>query len=144
MSVARLRSIRSVHRSGATTAPAARHDLTWDEQQGGHTLSRHVNMTQDQVRQRARTRRGDASPFSSLQTAKEAVQYALDHGTADPPRLGPGGTIRTTYRATCPERIGYVYSADHSRYETSDVEVVLVTRPDRSSFILTAFPTRRP
>lgn len=58
---------------------AKRRDLTRDEKRGGHTLSRHVGLTDADLRERLRRdqRISAASTYTDRPTAEEAVTLAL-------------------------------------------------------------------
>lgn len=58
---------------------ASRRDLQRDEKRGGHTLSRHVGLTDAQLRERLKREQGisAASTYTDRATAEEAVAAAL-------------------------------------------------------------------
>lgn len=58
---------------------AKRHDLTRDEKRGGHTLSRHVGLSDAELRERLKrdARISTASTYTDRLTAEEAVTSAL-------------------------------------------------------------------
>nr|BBH93346.1 hypothetical protein KTA_15450 [Thermogemmatispora argillosa] len=78
---------------------------------------------------------GEASAFYSQETAEEAVQYALDHGTI----VEDTGAVRVLV-ASFPENIGYVYDRNGTRTDTNIVRVVERILPNGTTFILTAYP----
>src|SRR5512140_559777 len=61
---------------------AATRDLSIDERRGGHTLSRHVGRTDQQLRERLEHERSisAASTYTDRQTAERAVQAAIQGG----------------------------------------------------------------
>jgi hypothetical protein len=65
--------------AGLENLNADRYDLERDEARGGHTLSRHVARTDEQLEQRLRKERNisAASTWTDRQTAEETVAAAL-------------------------------------------------------------------
>jgi hypothetical protein len=63
----------------ARTREAASHDLSIDEQHGGHTLQRHVGRSDDELRQRLQREQGisAASTYTDRATAERAIAAAL-------------------------------------------------------------------
>ena len=63
----------------AAPAEASKRDLARDEKHGGHTLSRHVGRTDEQLRERLRKEPGlsAASTYTDRATAEEAVTLAI-------------------------------------------------------------------
>jgi toxin YxiD len=65
--------------SFAAPGGLARRDLAVEEQRGGHTLSRHVGKTDEQLRERLRKEKGisAASTYTDRATAEDAIANAL-------------------------------------------------------------------
>jgi len=63
----------------ASPAEASKRDLARDEKRGGHTLSRHVGRTDEELRERLRKEPGisAASTYTDRATAEEAVTLAI-------------------------------------------------------------------
>ena len=59
---------------------ASRHDLTQDEEAGGHTLKKHVGRTDDQLRERLAHERNisGASTYTDRDTAERAIGAAIE------------------------------------------------------------------
>jgi hypothetical protein len=66
------------------TAPATNHDLSQDEDAGGHTLKKHVGRTDEQLRERLQHERNisAASTYTDRETAERAVGAALQQNQA--------------------------------------------------------------
>lgn len=66
-------------RSGARAAGGERYDLQADEEQGGHTLRKHVGRSDEELEARLRRERGisAASTWTDVATAEETVAQAL-------------------------------------------------------------------
>jgi hypothetical protein len=70
----------ATHLAAPSSAEAAkRRDLERDEKRGGHTLSRHVGLSDAQLRERLKREKGisAASTFTDRATAEEAVAAAI-------------------------------------------------------------------
>jgi hypothetical protein len=65
--------------ASSSAEAAKRHDLARDEKRGGHTLSRHVGLSDAELRERLQRdqRISAASTYTDRQTAEEAVAAAL-------------------------------------------------------------------
>ncbi len=66
--------------AASSAAPAwERHDLSRDEQRGGHTLERHVARTDEELRERLQRERNisAASTWTDRETAEETIAEAL-------------------------------------------------------------------
>jgi hypothetical protein len=65
--------------SPSSVEAAKRRDLERDQKRGGHTLSRHVGLTDAQLRERLKREKGisAASTFTDRATAEEAVGAAI-------------------------------------------------------------------
>ena len=109
-------------------------DLNVEEANGGHTLSQHVDITEEDNFLRATVARGkDASAFYSEGSAAQAIQYMIDNMV---PRVE--GTARV-FEGAFTRNIGYVFDRLGNRFETSLLRVVQV--PFESGWrILTAYP----
>ena len=65
--------------AGATPGGLATRDLAVEEKRGGHTLSRHVGKTDEQLRERLRKEPGisAASTYTDRATAEDAIARAI-------------------------------------------------------------------
>ena len=65
--------------AAASPGGLARRDLAVEEQRGGHTLSRHVGRTDEQLRERLRKEPGisSASTYTDRATAEDVISRAL-------------------------------------------------------------------
>lgn len=129
-------------------APA--HDLTIDESHGGHTLKRHVGLTDDQLRERLRQERNisAASTYTDRPTAERAVSAALEQNQGKIRRWMERGKRRPNLVVDYNEpndSLGRVMNrgamgsvpCDHSI-------VVLKTDGAGKYYVLTSYPECRP
>ena len=100
--------------------------LDEDEALGGHTLSKHVNVSEDNTYLRATVNRpaGGASAFYSESMANESVQNALQNGT----RVMDHGNI--IVQGSSLKNVGYVYDMMGNRWEANTVKVVRIIYKD--------------
>lgn len=136
--------------SGATSAQAFRHDLEVDESRGGHTLSRHVGRSDQQLRQRLRRESlSAASTFTDRETAERIVFAALerdrDRITAWQRRSGPRPNLALRYRGSREHVIGRsVTVRANAAIACYDAVVVLRWDDERGDYyVLTAYPEAR-
>lgn len=130
---------------------AARRDLARDEARGGHTLARHVGLSDDALRARlAREKRiAAASTFEDRATAETVVGETLarssDRVREWTRRAGSRPNLALDYRGTRSREIGRSLRRARSRVETCvDAVVVLKWRErERDYFVLTAYPEVR-
>ena len=98
--------------SAANAASTDRYDLARDETRGGHTLSRHVGRSDDDLRDRLRREReiSAASTYSDRATAERVVALTLEANRARVDqwlaRQGPRPNLALDYRATDGQTIG--------------------------------------
>jgi hypothetical protein len=133
----------------AETPP--RRDLAIDEQRGGHTLSRHVGRTDDQLRQRLRDQPNisAASTYPDRDTAELAVGRILAQFTD---RIQSwtrrrGARPNLALRAESPRGppVGRVLRrGDRTARPAHGAVVVLRWDPrDRTYYVLTSYPEHR-
>jgi Bacterial CdiA-CT RNAse A domain len=74
---------RSAESVAGTNRPGQAHDLSADEAQGGHTLSRHVGRSDGDLQERLERERNisAASTYTDRSTAEAVVGSALDHNS---------------------------------------------------------------
>jgi hypothetical protein len=77
-----LLALAAVLGAASPVLAAKKHDLTRDEKRGGHTLARHVGLSDAQLRERLRKdpRLSAASTFTDRAAAEETVTAALARG----------------------------------------------------------------
>jgi hypothetical protein len=139
----------SARTSGSTAAP--RRDLESDERCGGHTLSRHVGWTDEQLAQRLRQQRdiAAASTYTDRDTAEAAIGAGL---AADAERIGrwtarhgrrPNIVVR--YRAPADRPVGRsLVRGASAAVPCYDALIVLRWRGDLDDFcVLTSYPEVR-
>ena len=140
---------REEPRGNTTRGPAAnRRDLGRDEERGGHTLTRHVARSDEQLRERLARERNisAASTWTDRETAEETVAEALrtERGRVENwVRRGfPRANLALRYRA------GQVVGRSLRRGESQTVEctsAVIVLRADgpETYYVLTTYPEAR-
>ncbi|HSM49763.1 MAG TPA: RNase A-like domain-containing protein [Thermoanaerobaculia bacterium] len=145
---------------GACTAPppaepapvsaGERHDLARDEALGGHTLARHVGLSEKELRQRLARERGlaAASTFPDRETAERAVALALAAHADRIERWQRRGPRRPNLALDLRSPSGLPWGETLRRggarpRPAPSARVVLRARGDEF-FVLTAYPTEGP
>jgi hypothetical protein len=144
-------SLLALADGGSGMSAAERRDLGRDERRGGHTLARHVGLSDDQLRDRLRREKGiaAASTFTDRATAEEVVGEALarsrDRVRAWARRSGTRPNLTLDYRGVPGRAIGRSLRRGKNRVEPCiDAVVVLkVHWPEDEYFVLTAYPEVR-
>jgi hypothetical protein len=129
----------------------ARRDLARDEARGGHTLARHVGLSDEALRERLRKEKriAAASTFENRPTAEAVVGEALARSTdrvrAWARRNGSRPNLALDYRGTKDRVIGRSLRRGRRQVEACvDAVVVLKWREsERDYFVLTAYPEVR-
>lgn len=133
------------------TSMTAARNLAEDEARGGHTLARHVGLTDDDLRVRLRRERriAAASRWTDRATAEHVVAATL---TSAGERLanwlsrtGPRPNLALSYRGEGRHVIGRsLVRGARSVADCYEATVVLRWDPDRGDyFVLTAYPEAR-
>lgn len=129
---------------------AERRDLARDERRGGHTLARHVGLSDDDLRARLRRERiSAASTWTDLAVAEEVVGEALaryaERVRAWTRRSGPRPNLALDYAGSPRRVLGRSLRRGRSRVESCmDALVVLKWRESEGDFfVLTAYPEVR-
>lgn len=145
-----LKSTRPTPHSGAVRTEVADaigkagRDLAWDEQQGGHTLSRHVGRSAGELAERLEREAGvaAASSFTNRTIAEAVVALTLQREDA---RIASWlrrdkENLALDYRGESGQTIGQVLlRGESSPRAASDARVVLRKRGARY-FVLTSYP----
>jgi hypothetical protein len=134
--------------SDQTAAPAtAARDLERDERQGGHTLARHVGLSDSDLRSRLRRERRitAASTWNDRQTAERIVAATIARSQIEVDRWRRRGIPRPNLALDWngPEVVGRTLSRGARRGEpVSCATVVLRARPsdDGDFYVLTSYP----
>ncbi len=140
-----LKSTRPSHHSGPPQAPVSSgRDLAWDEQQGGHTLTRHVGKSDRELALRLAREAGvaAASSFNDRATAERVVGLALqrEQGRVASWMRRSKDNLTLDYRGEPGNAVGRVLLRGETRpLAASDARVVLRKRGDRY-FVLTSYP----
>lgn len=129
--------------AGASPAAAAR-DLAWDEQQGGHTLSRHVGRSETELSERLEREAGvaAASSFTDRATAEAVVAATLEReqGSIASWQRRDKENLTLDYHGDRGVILGQVLVRGEQRARpASDARVILRKRGARY-FVLTAYP----
>jgi len=130
---------------------AERRDLARDERRGGHTLARHVGLSDDDLRERLRRepRIAAASTWTDRRAAEEVVGETLarsvDRVRGWTPRSGSRPNLALDYRGSPQRVLGRSLRRGRSRVEAcTDAVVVLEWRESEGGFfVLTAYPEVR-
>ena len=137
---------RTPHRNAAPVTTAAR-DLEGDERLGGHTLARHVGLTDAHLRARLRRERriAAASTWNDRPTAERIVAATIERSRIEVDRWRTRGVPRPNlaldWKGT--EVIGRTLSRGARRAEpVSCATVVLRARSsnDGDYYVLTSYP----
>jgi hypothetical protein len=128
----------------ATATDATVHDLAWHEQQGGHTLSRHVGRSDSDLAERLEREGGiaAASTFEDRAIAETVVAATLDReeGRIASWLRRDKENLTLDYRGEIGRTIGRVLlRGERSARAARDARVVLRKRGARY-FVLTAYP----
>ena len=134
----------SARTQASASTPETGRDLSWDEQQGGHTLSRHVGRSESELAQRLEREAGvaAASSFTDRATAEAVVGTTLQReqeGIAFWMRHDKE-SLALDYHGESGQSVGEVLLRGETRARAaSDARVVLRKRGARF-FVLTAYP----
>lgn len=133
-------------RIAQAAANSARHDLQPDEESGGHTLSRHVGKSDDDLRSRLE-RESDisaASTFTDRAAAERSVAAALSKGKQQV-TTWENGTSRQNLvlRVTMPDVIGRSLRRGDSKVKSVKSAVVVLAKSGGDWFVLTSYPEDR-
>jgi hypothetical protein len=134
--------------SQQTSAPS--HDLSQDEAAGGHTLTRHVGRTDEELRERLRHERNisAASTYTDRATAELAVGVALQQNQAKIERWldreGGHPNLVIDYDGDPAHPIGRtMHRGDDQSQPCSHAVIVLKWDGDRRYHVLTSYPECR-
>jgi hypothetical protein len=140
---------RDAARPSAEAAGAERYDLAADEARGGHTLARHVGLTDAQLAARLAREPsiGAASTYTDLAAAERTVARTLmrERSRVDAwlARAGHRPNLALDYRGAVGETIGRTLRRGR-RDAVSCVDAVVVLRwTSAGHFVLTSYPERR-
>ena len=133
-------------RIAQAAANSARHDLQPDEESGGHTLSRHVGKSDDDLRSRLE-RESDISAASTVTdraAAERSVAAALSKGKQQV-TTWENGTFRQNLvlRVTMPDVIGRSLRRGDSKVKSVKSAVVVLAKSGGDWFVLTSYPEDR-
>jgi hypothetical protein len=119
-------------------------DLRSVEGHDGHTLARHVNQSDEQLRDRALSTHHDVSCFNDAATAQSVVDEAVAENQNRIGRwLDHSSRGNLPLHVHCENAVGRVFNYDAERIELStDADVILERRPrmPQGFTVITAFP----
>lgn len=114
-------------------------DLTIEESRGGHTISRHVGLSDSDL---LASNKPTHSSFTDLVTADAATTEAIQENlNGIKSWLAAGSTPTLTLIKSASAYVGRVRLADGSVVSSSSYKVVLRADGRGGAFVLTAFPT---
>jgi hypothetical protein len=123
---------------------AGRRDLARDEANGGHTLARHVGLSDAELRERLAEERGisAASTFTDRETAERVVAAALTRESARIERWlsRGGGNLALDYRGARGEIVGRALARGERVPRPSGDARIVLRRHGGSFAVLTAYP----
>ena len=140
-------------RGGGRIEPgAARRDLSADEARGGHTLSRHVGLTDADLRDRLRRepRIAAASTYTDRATAERTVAQALAQSARRldswQRRDGRRPNLALDYRGVPSSPVGRSMRRDARQAQPCADAVVVLRWDERAGdcYVLTSYPECRP
>lgn len=141
----------SVSVTGSSTAAplVARRNLSEDEARGGHTLSRHVGKSDEELRARLdRERITAASTYTDALTAEQTVGTALhreiDRVQSWTQRSGRRPNLAIDYRGDSAHPVGRtMHRGESTSQPCANAVVVLKSNGSNGYFVLTSYPECR-
>lgn len=119
-------------------------DLSWDEQQGGHTLARHVGRSERELEERLAREGGiaAASSFVDRPTAEEVVGSTLarEKERVESWLRRDRQNLTLDYRGPAERTIGWVLLRGESRPVAASAARVVLRQRDGRYFVLTSYP----
>ncbi len=133
-------------RTAQAASTAARHDLQPDEDAGGHTLSRHVAKSDDDLRTRLQ-REPDisaASTYTDRAAAEISVAAALTKGKQQISTWEKGASKQNlVLRVAMPSTIGRSLKRGETEVKAVKSAVVVLAKSGADWFVLTSYPEDR-
>jgi CDI toxin RNase A-like protein len=128
-----------------TSSPGQPHDLSVDEAQGGHTLSRHVGRSDADLQERLQreTNISAASTYTDRATAEVVVGSILEHNSRIESWMGRGDrrpNLALDYHGDDSKPIGRCMQRGSSAVPAYDAIVVLKASRDGGFYVLTTYP----
>ena len=129
--------------------PAASHDLTVDEQHGGHTLERHVGRTDAELRQRLEREPNisAASSYTDRAAAERTVGAAIEQNAQKIQRWigrGPHRPNLVLDYTNPTDAIGRVMYPRAMGSVPCDHAIIVLRADGESYYVLTSYPECRP
>jgi toxin YxiD len=132
----------------AQQSPSSAHDLSADEEMGGHTLQRHIGRTDDELRERLERERhiSAASTYTDRATAEhviaEAIRQNQDRIQRWLQRSGEHPNLVLDYHSD--QQIGRVLNRGESHsIPCSNAVVILKWAGPNRYYVLTSYPECR-
>ena len=129
-----------------STAPGETYDLGADEAKGGHTLARHVERTDAQLRERLERERNisAASTYTDRAIAERTVARAFAREAARVSawraRSGNRPNLALNYRGSAGELLGRTLRRGRSSSEPCTNAIVVLRWDGKTGFVLTSYP----
>ena len=126
-----------------------RHDLAAAEARGGHTIARHVGLTDAQLRERlSRESISAASTYTDIETAERVVGLTLRRHASRlaqwEAREGPRPNLVLPFAAPNQPPIGRVLRRGANQPADAHAAVVVLRWRRDGSYVLTSYPEERP
>ncbi len=129
-----------------STTVQARYDLAADERKGGHTLSRHIGKTDDELRARLKAEPdiSAASTYTDRSSAEKTVAAAMSDNASKVVawRARKGDRPNLVLDAEMPLTIGRTMRRGQATRE-ADSAVVVLKWDGKAGFVLTSYPQER-
>ena len=128
---------------------AARHDLSADEERGGHTLKKHVGRSDDDLRARLQRERNisAASTYTDRETAEMAIARALEEDSERirnwSARRGNRPNLALDYQGDAAHPVGRTMHRGDSVSQPCSNAVVVLRAEGDSYYVLTSYPECR-
>ena len=126
---------------------AARHDLSIDEERGGHTLQRHIGRSDAELRERLERERhiSAASTYSDRNTAEQAIAAALQQNQERIARwsASSGGHPNLVLDYRSPQSLGRSMRRGESVSQPCSQSVVVLRWTPNGYYVLTSYPECR-
>lgn len=142
----RPREDREAKKNAPTMSSGQPRDLSADEAQGGHTLSRHVGRSDSDLRERLQRERNisAASTYTDRAVAEAVVGRVVDHNSRVDRWTERGGrrpNLALDYRGNPSPPIGRCMQRGSTvAVPASDAIVVLKATSDGGFYVLTSYP----
>jgi toxin YxiD len=128
---------------------AARHDLSADEERGGHTLKKHVGKSDDELRARLQRERkiSSSSTYTDRETAESTIARALENDAERvrswSARRGNRPNLTIEFHGDVAHPVGRTMHRDDTVSQPCSNAVVVLKADGNSYYVLTSYPECR-